>query len=420
MWIAGGHYLRASYIGIIVIGIVIEMFFYIDRQNRNVANLFSALLHDDYSQHLTRTGKGKSFRLLFTTMNALSEKMSNLSMEKESHGQYLFSLIEQVRVGLLSVDHSGEVFIVNRTLIELLGVFNIETGSNLYRSSPEIMNIINQIRPGEHQLIKWNRDNSEIPYSFQISIFKSEGKEYTLLSVHDIRTELDEKEVEAWNKLIRVLTHEIMNSVTPVVSLSSSLNDLLNSKASSIQDEQLRSRLVDGLSAIQDRSSGLMKFTEAYQKITRLPSPNIQEIETNDLLKQIDALYVNQFKELNIQLSIVYENEPESFNGDIKLIEQVLINLIKNAQDAVSHSVPPVVELIVSRPEEHQISIIVRDNGDGIPKDILDKIFVPFYSTKKEGSGIGWSVSRQIVMMHRGTLEVRSEPGSGSEFEILL
>jgi len=420
LWITGGHYLRAAYIAIILIGLVIELFLYIDRQNRNVANFFSALLHDDYSQHLTHTGKGKSFRLLFKTLNALNEKMSNLSMEKESHGQYLFSLIEQVRVGLLSVDHTGDVFIVNRTLIELLGVFNIESGSNLYKSSPEIMNIINQIRPGEHQLIKWNRDNTEIPYSFQISIFKSEGKEYTLLSVHDIRTELDEKEVEAWHKLIRVLTHEIMNSVTPVVSLSSSLNDLVSDRAESIEDEQLRSRLLDGLSAIQDRSSGLMKFTEAYQNITRLPSPEIQEIETSELLKQIDALSANQLREQNIQFSIVYEGEPESFSCDIKLIEQVLINLIKNARAAVARSVPPVVELIVTRPEEHQISIIVRDNGEGIPKDILDKIFVPFYSTKEEGSGIGLSVSRQIIMMHRGTLEVRSEPGGGSEFEILL
>ena len=282
------------------------------------------------------------------------------------------------------------------------------------------MNIINQIRPGEHQLIKWKRGNAEVPFSFQISIFISEGKEYTLLSVHDIRTELEEKELEAWHKLIRVLTHEIMNSVTPVVSLSSSLNDLVNNNASKIQDEKLKSRLKDGLLAIQDRSTGLMKFTEAYQNLTRLPSPTIQQIETSDLLKQIEALYANQFKEQNIQLGIVYDGEPESFKGDIKLLEQVLINLIKNAQAAVSQSVPPVVELIVSKPEGYQISIIVRDNGDGIPHDILDKIFVPFYSTKKDGSGIGLSVSRQIIMMHRGTLEVRSEPGRGSDFEILL
>ena len=420
LWVTGNHFLRATYIGIMVIGLVIEMFLYIDRLNRNLAGFFSGLLHDDYSQHLTQPGKGKSFRLLFKILNTLNEKMSNLSMEKESHSQYLFSLIEQVRVGLLSVDHSGEVFIVNRTLIELLGVFNIVTGSNLYKSSPELMNIINQIRPGEHQLIKWKRGNAEVPFSFQISIFISEGKEYTLLSVHDIRTELEEKELEAWHKLIRVLTHEIMNSVTPVVSLSNSLNDLVNNNASKIQDEKLKSRLKDGLLAIQDRSTGLMKFTEAYQNLTRLPSPTIQQIETSDLLKQIEALYANQFKEQNIQLGIVYDGEPESFKGDIKLLEQVLINLIKNAQAAVSQSVPPVVELIVSKPEGYQISIIVRDNGDGIPHDILDKIFVPFYSTKKDGSGIGLSVSRQIIMMHRGTLEVRSEPGRGSDFEILL
>jgi len=420
IWITGDHVLRAIYIGLIVIGMVVELFLYIDRLNRNLSNFFSALLHDDFSQHFTQPGKGKSFRLLFRTLNALSEKMSSLSMDKESHGQYLVSLIEQVRVGLLSVDYAGEVFIVNRTFIELLGLFHIETGSNLYDSSPEVMNIINQIRPGEHQLIRWKKGNAEVPYSFQISIFKTEEKEYTLLSVHDIRTELDEKEVEAWHKLIRVLTHEIMNSVTPVVSLSSSLNDLVNGKATEIRDEKLRQRLRDGLKAIQDRSSGLMKFTESYQNLTRLPSPDFQEIRTNDLVRRIEALYTNQFGEQNIQFRIVFEGEPEMFNGDIKLLEQVLINLIKNAQAAVARSTPPVVEMIVSKPEDQQVSIIIRDNGEGIPPDILDKIFIPFYSTKEEGSGIGLSVSRQIIMMHRGTLEVRSEPGAGSEFEILI
>jgi two-component system nitrogen regulation sensor histidine kinase NtrY len=420
VWITEHHYLRGAYMGIFVIGLLVEMFLYIDRLNRNVANFFSALLHDDFSQHLAQQGKGKSFRLLFNILNALNEKMSSLGKEKESHGRYLFSLIEQVRVGLLSVDQSGQVFIVNRTLIELLGLYHIKTGSNLYESSPEVMNVINQIRPGEHQLIKWKRGESEIPFSFQISVFKIEEKEYTLLSVHDIRTELEEKEVEAWHKLIRVLTHEIMNSVTPVLSLSSSLNDLVNSKAAGIRDEKLKSRLMDGLMAIQDRSSGLLKFTEAYQDLTRLPSPRIQPIETRDLLKRIEALYANQFREQNIQFNIQYTGEPESFKGDIKLLEQVLINLIKNAREAVSQSVPPVVELIVTSPPKHQVSITVRDNGEGIPNDILDKIFVPFYSTKEDGSGIGLSVSKQIIMMHRGILEARSKPGSGSEFEILL
>ena len=163
-----------------------------------------------------------------------------------------------------------------------------------------------------------------------------------------------------------------------------------------------------------------MKFTEAYQNLTRLPSPKIKKIITADLLKRIEDLYANQFNEQHIQMKIDFDGNPGSFNGDMEMLEQVLINLVKNAIEAVSQSVPPLVELVVSKPADHQVSIIVRDNGEGIPREDLDKIFVPFYSTKPSGSGIGLSVSRQIILMHRGKLEVRSQPGKGSEFESLL
>ena len=211
-----------------------------------------------------------------------------------------------------------------------------------------------------------------------------------------------------------------MNSVTPVVSLSNSLNDLLKTHTEGIKDQKLRSRLSDGLDAIIDRSSGLMKFTAAYQNLTRIPAPKIQAIQTGDLLKRISTLFKPEIKDKKINLSIKYTGKPEKFRGDPDLLEQVLINLIRNAAEAVEDRLDPKIVLIIEEYPGYQVRIKVEDNGTGMNKEILDKLFVPFFSTKPKGTGIRLSLSRQIIMMHKGSIEVSSKEGKGSVFEVLL
>lgn len=419
-WLVGGHYLRSAYIGILIILLLAELFIYIDRLNRNLASFFTSVLADDFSVRLSDFRKGRSFRKLYEILNAINEKMKFLSKEKETRSQYLGSLIDQSGVGILSIDLNGKIYLVNKAFRELLGLNKARTGMNLGELSAELLDIIRKIQPGEHQLIRWMVGETEQPFSFQVSRFKLETQPFILVTAHDIRAELDEKELEAWQKLIRVLTHEIMNSVTPVVSLSNSLNDLLKTHAEGIKDQKLKDRLSDGLEAIIDRSSGLMKFTTAYQNLTRIPTPKLQVIQPSDLLKRINTLYQPEIKDKKINLLIKYAGKPEKFSGDPDLLEQVLINLIRNAAEAVEGRVDPRIVLIIEENPGYQVRIKVEDNGSGMNKDILDKLFVPFFSTKPKGTGIGLSLSRQIIMMHKGSIEVTSVEGKGSVFEVLM
>ena len=179
-------------------------------------------------------------------------------------------------------------------------------------------------------------------------------------------------------------------------------------------------KLREGLEAVRERSAGLIKFTEAYQRLSRIPSPVITEVETGIFIEQIAILFRTQFESGGIRFVIKTDQAPEKFRADPDLLEQVIINLVRNAADAVRENGSPEIGLTIAAREKEKVSIIVSDNGTGIPEDNLDRIFVPFFTTKDQGSGIGLSLSRQIVLMHRGSITVDSRPGKGSRFEIVL
>jgi nitrogen fixation/metabolism regulation signal transduction histidine kinase len=419
-WLIGGHYIRAGYIGILVIIIVIELILYIDRLNNRLANFFESLLAEDYTIRLIDIGKGQSFRKLYNILNAINDKLKSLSKEKETRSQYLNSLINQSGVGMLSIDLNGKIHLVNKAFRDLLEMENAHQGINLGDLSDKLLDIIRKIPAGEHKLIRWMVGGTEKPFSFQVSGFKLGEEPFILVSVHDIRAELDEKELESWQKLIRVLTHEIMNSVTPIVSLSSSLNSILKDNIEEIRNNKITGKLSDGLEAIMDRSSGLMRFTNAYQDLTRLPAPKIRQIDLNDFIRKISTLYLPEIREKKIDFSINYKGKPDKINGDPDLLEQVLINLVRNAAEAVTGRESPRISLIVENIPGYQVRIKVEDNGRGMNNETLDKIFVPFFSTKPGGTGIGLSLSRQIIMMHQGSIEVTSKEGLGCVVEILL
>lgn len=419
-WLTGGHYIRSVYACILVIILVIELILYIEKLNTRLANFFSSILADDFAIRLSDGGKGRSFRRLYDILNAINNKLKSLSKEKETRSQYLNSLIEQSGVGILSIDLNGKIHLVNKAFRELLAMEKARQGINLGDLSEKLFDIIQKIPAGEHKLIRWTVGGTEKPFSFQVSRFKLDENPFILVSVHDIRAELDEKELEAWQKLIRVLTHEIMNSVTPIVSLSSSLNSILKDNTGEIRDMKTAAKLSDGLEAIMDRSSGLMKFTTAYQDLTRIPLPKIQLIDMGDFIKKISTLYLPEIKDKSIDFTINFKGKPEKFSGDPDLLEQVLINLVRNAAEAIEGREKPKICLTVENMPGYQVKIKVEDNGKGMNKEILDKIFVPFFSTKHGGTGIGLSLSRQIIMMHRGSIEVTSKEGEGSTVEVLL
>lgn len=419
LFIVQAEYIRLVYLAILVILLVVEMFYYIDRVNRDLSQFLISVLHDEYTLAFKEKGRGKSFRGLYKAMNDISLKLKTLSKEKETRNQYLFSLIEQVKVGIISYEPSGRIHLVNQAFNELLATPAIKAGSDLKESEPGLFSILAKVPIGERQLVKMKIQHEEKEFSIQSAGFRIEDQDFNLVSVQNIREELDERELEAWQKLIRVLTHEIMNSVTPITSLAGSLYDIVNTRGTDIASPQVKDKLVSGLGAVRDRSSGLIRFTSAYQDIAKIPPPVIDIIRTKDLVNRLEALFAADMKEAGIDFIIGNENSPASFMADINLLEQVIINLIKNAREAITMTDKPKIHVIMSSRDGRQVSIKVRDNGQGITEDTLDRIFVPFFSTKESGTGIGLSLSRQIIIMHKGILEVDTMPGE-TTFEILL
>ena len=419
LFIVQAEYVRLVYLAILVILLVVEMFYYIDRINRDLSQFLISVLHDEYTLAFKERGRGKSFRGLYKAMNDISIKLKTLSKEKETRNQYLFSLIEQVKVGIISYEPSGRVHLVNQAFNELLATPTIKAGADLKISEPGLFSIFERVSAGERQLVKMKIQHEEKEFSIQSAGFRIEDQDFNLVSVQNIREELDERELEAWQKLIRVLTHEIMNSVTPITSLAGSLYDIVDATDAAIESPQLKEKLVSGLSAVRERSAGLIKFTTAYQDIAKIPAPVIKTVQSTELISRIQSLFAAEMKEGGIAFEIDGKRAPGSFKADINLLEQVIINLIRNARDAASVTDNPGIHVTLSTREGRQVSIQVRDNGQGIPDDTLDRIFVPFFSTKESGTGIGLSLSRQIIIMHKGTLEVDTIPGK-TTFEILL
>jgi two-component system nitrogen regulation sensor histidine kinase NtrY len=419
VFIVQAEYIRLVYLAILLVLLVAELFHYIDRVNRDLSQFLISVLYDEFTLSFKEQGRGKSFRGLYKAMNAISLKLKTLSKEKETRSLYLISLIEQVKVGIISYKPSGLVHLVNKAFKEMLATPTIRAGSDLKAREPDIYSILENVPVGERQLVKMRIHNEEKEFSIQSAGFRIEDQEFNLVSVQNIREELDERELEAWQKLIRVLTHEIMNSVTPITSLAGSLYDLVGTGNNAIGSPWLKERLVSGLGAVRERSAGLIKFTTAYQDIAKIPPPVIETVQTRDLIDRFDSLFSAEMKEGGIDFAIHFMDSPGTFNADSHLLEQVIINLIRNALDAVSQIEKPAIRLIVGPRPGRQVSIQVQDNGPGIPAEILDRIFVPFFSTKESGTGIGLSLSRQIIIMHKGTLEVNTGEGK-TIFEIIL
>lgn len=419
LFIVQAAWVRLAYLVIFVGLMVIELFHYMDRVNRDISQFLIAVLHDEFTLVFKEKGRGRSFRGLYRAMNDISRKLRTLSKEKETRSQYLFSLIEQVKVGILSYEPSGKVNLVNRAFNELLAMPFIKPGTDLKEKAPGLFSILEDTPAGEGQLVKMKIHSEEKEFSIRSAGFRIEDREFNLVSVQNIRKELDERELEAWQKLIRVLTHEIMNSVTPITSLASSLYDMVENRDTDTGSAPMREKLVSGLGAVRERSAGLIKFTSAYQDVAKLPPPVIKTIQTGQLIDRIENLFSAEMVQKGIDFAIHRDASPGSFRADISLLEQVIINLIRNALDAVNGIEESRIRLTLGPREDRQISIQVEDNGPGIPPENLDRIFVPFFSTKQEGTGIGLSLSRQIIIMHKGTLEVNTGHGS-TIFEIIL
>jgi signal transduction histidine kinase len=306
----------------------------------------------------------------------------------------------------------------------MLGLDVLNHINQLDRISRTLFQAVQQIKPFEQKLVSVTSERGTIELSLKATSFKMQTDELLLLSVQDIRNELDEKELDSWMKLIRVLMHEIMNSIAPITSLSESLSKLFTVDGTLVLREQIDEKTISttarGLGVIGEQGNGLIQFVESYRKLTRVPKPDQKIFKVEELVNRMKVLYSSLENSDRVKLAVVV-NPPElELFADENLISQVLLNLLKNALEALNGRTDGLIRIMVKVGKNNRPEITVADNGSGIPDEIMEQVFVPFFTTRENGSGIGLSLSRQIMRVHGGSLQVRSVPGKETVFSMIF
>ena len=394
---------------------VAEVFYLIYLQQKNLKEVKTFLQTLKYSDTSIKFNKPKADPT-FKGFDRIIEVFQDIKLEKERELNFFKLAAEHSGIGLLAFSRTGEIKLINKAFKELFNIGNTKDINVFSEINQTLFEFLNQSKPGI-ELLKLIVDNNPRHFAARVVSFKYENEEFKLIALQDIKNEIDQTELDAWQKLIRVLRHEIHNSLSPITFMSSGLVQLIDDElttSKTIKPESA-SNIQEGLRIIRKRSIGLSEFVENYKALTNLPLPNIQQISVIKLFNHIESLFHNESIKNGIILSIEPPKNDSTLLIDEKLIEQVLINIIKNAFEATQGIIKPFVKVDFSETETSQI-ISITDNGKGISQDIIDNIFTPFFTTKKDGTGIGLSLSRQIMRIHNGILTVSSQPNGGTIF----
>ncbi|MEN8155168.1 MAG: ATP-binding protein [Acidobacteriota bacterium] len=403
--------LLAAGLFIILVYQIVILLRLMDITNRDFKRFLEAIEYSDFTQSFTDKKMGKSFLELNSAFNKVVEKFKHNKSEKEKSFRYMQTIVRYINNGLICYDQQGNVDFINRAGKKILNLGFLKNTDSLKISHPDIYELIMEIKQGDKIVKKVGINDDQKQMAFSVFEFRIGERNLTLLSIQDIHSVLEDKELEAWQKLIRVLTHEIMNSLTPISSLSSTTFDLMKQldiettgSKDNIQD------IRDSLNTIHTRSEGLIDFVNAYRNLTIIPKPVLKILSVKDLISNTLIILKNNIKENGIE--IIQNIDPESLeiSADSSLIEQVLINLVINAVHALKEAESPIIIVNSFLSDSGRVIIQVIDNGTGISDQNKSKIFIPFYSTKKS-SGIGLSLCKQIMKLHKGQISVTSIDG---------
>jgi len=412
---------------ILVGGIIIYQVYglvqFLDRTNKEIVSFLHSIKYDDFAHTYHTKNEGSSIDALYEEFNKVIKKFREIRAEKEAQYHYLKTIVQHVGIGIITFEKNGEIQIINAAAKNQLNIDQIKNIRQLKSVSPELVDTFQMLKTGGRDLVKIERGGDDVQlavYAIELSL---RDKEFKLISIQNIQSELDEKEMEAWQNLIRVLTHEIMNSVTPISSLAATVEDDLNYQMKNNTLDQITNEDIEdmhlALKTIHNRSDGLIKFVNDFRNLTRSPMPNLEFMEIKDLFDHILILLKFDMERVNIKMNCEIEDDL-NVHVDKEQIEQVLINLIKNAIQALAEeddeNKTKEINIKAGHHEKSGIYISITDNGPGIDEEALKKIFIPFFTTKKTGSGIGLSLSKQIMRRHKGSVTVKSTVNKGTEF----
>lgn len=403
---------------------VVSLIHYVEKTNRDLSRFLASIKYSDFSQTFSTSKKGSSFQELGAAFSEVISEFQRARSEKETQYRYLQTVVQHIGLGILSFDQTGNVDLINNAAKRLLRVGHLKNIKSLESFSPRLVKTLLESKPGEKSLVKMEDQEETLTLVVFATEFKLPDRSITLVSMQDIESELAEQEMVAWQKLIRVLTHEIMNSVTPIASLASTVNDLVAKAEESPQDgsvkisPEAKEDIREAASTIHKRSEGLLHFVDAYRDLTRIPKPDFEIFPVAGLLQRVAQLMKKQAEEKGIRIATQTEPKSLELTADPELIEQVVINLVLNAIEALKESAAGRIELKSKLDDRGKVVITVTDNGAGITDEVRERIFTPFFTTKKHGSGIGLSLSRQIMRLHKGNITVKSVPNEFTSFTL--
>ena len=405
---------------VLLITVLVNLFRFLKRTNLDLALFFEGLLNDDSSINLELKSIPPGYDSLRKSLNRLGSKINEDRVQNRFNQQFYEELIRHSTSGLLAYDEIGQVRLINPPVLDFLGLHHLSTMKTIENRFPAFYQAIDHLQPGKTIVYKFMSGGDTVPLQIRSTIFTFGEKSYRLLAFQNIKSELDEKEVESWQKLFRILSHEIMNSIAPITSLAQTIvKSLPKEDKPVLQTESVDfSRIRRIANTIEEQSNLMMSFVEKYRKLYKIPEPEMRPINVEDWLTRFRILYHQEMIEKGIKFE-VSPSAVETFFADDNLLSQVIVNLLKNAQQALSESQNGSIRLSVARTEEN-FRIVVEDNGPGITEEYASQIFVPFFTTHPGGNGIGLAISRQIVLRHGGTITFSSIPGKGTKFTVQL
>jgi two-component system, NtrC family, nitrogen regulation sensor histidine kinase NtrY len=420
LWIKG-WYFYLWFVVPIMLYVLYDIYKMLKKAQDEVTEFVESIHYRDFSRNFNVKQAPAELQSLRQGFNDI-----NSSKERELQYQYLQQILELVDTGIISYESaSGEVNWMNNTFKKMLGIPYLKTIESLQKRDEQLYNATIAIRPNETKMVTIMRDNQQLKILLAATMFQVDDKTNKLIAFQNINEVVDETESDAWRKLLSVMTHEIMNSIAPISSLADTLKKRLAAfsfeqsanTAKPIADSSLED-LEIGIETIRKRSEGLLKFAETYRNLNKITTLNLKKVYVRDLFENIYQLMHPTFEEKNIELEIILKNPDIQLEADTHLVEQALINLVVNAIEALKEVENPKIQLSAHISPAYKTILKVADNGCGIKADVLDKIFIPFFSTRKSGSGIGLSLCKQIMMLHKGHIHVQSNEGEGTAFSL--
>ncbi|QCR23594.1 PAS domain-containing sensor histidine kinase [Pontibacter sp. SGAir0037] len=410
---------------LIILAQIVELTRYVTRSNNELARFLESVKQRDFSQHFNEQRTNSSLRQLHHAFNQINLTFKQLHIEREEQFQYMQIILQLIDTGIMAYNEQGEVEWVNDAFKEILGIPYLKNIKALELRNEKLYQAVLALEPQQNKLLKLKLPGGPTQLLLTSVDFMLQQRLLTLVAFKNVSSAVDETETEAWQKLLRVMTHEIMNSVAPIASLAESMGRYLKAdreQYEAVQQEQPNKELLqdteEGLAIIKGRSEGLLRFTHFYRNLNKSQQLLYTTIYVQELFSSIEALMKPRLAEKGIQLSWRVSSPELTIQGDVNLLEQVLINMVLNAERAVLQAPAPQIELEAREQENGKAVLEIRDNGSGIPEEIMESIFIPFFTSHKEGTGIGLSLAKQIILLHKGSIQVTSDEGVGTVFRL--